>query len=109
MFHKEIVRFKWIIYISLIGFIALIIKKLYETTFFTNISVEIKNGVMNISVKENPIIHTIILKGEKAKKFTEQINELLLVRERTSFVTNNIKHDVNQIKSFYRNIDIMIW
>ena len=82
--------------------ISQLIKKLYDTSFFSNISVELINNKLTIVVEENPIVKSIIFKGEKAKKFTEQINELLLVRERTSFVTNNIKHDVNQIKSFYR-------
>ena len=34
----------------------LIIKKLYETTFFSNISAEIGNGELRIFVEENPII-----------------------------------------------------
>ena len=84
--------------------ISLIIKKLYETTFFTNISVEIKNGVMNISVKENPIIHTIILKGEKAKKYTEALFELFKNREKSSFINNYIKSDINIMKEFYRSL-----
>ena len=32
----------------------------------------------------------------------EKLNEVLLVREKTSFVSGNIKRDVNQIKSYYR-------
>ena len=54
--------------------ISLLIKKLYETSFFSNISVELINNKLTVIVKENPIINEIIYKGEKAKKFTEQIN-----------------------------------
>ena len=80
--------------------IGLLIKKLYETSFFSNISVKLINNKLTIVVKENAIVNSIIFKGEKAKKYIEKISELLLVREKTSFVRGNIKHDVNQIKSY---------
>ena len=84
--------------------VSLLIKKLYETSFFSNISVELTNNELTIVVKENPIVDSIIFKGEKAKKYTKRISELLLVREKSSFVSGNIKNDVNQIKSFYRTL-----
>ena len=82
--------------------VSLLIKKLYETRFFSNISVELANNKLTIVVEENPIVYSIIFKGEKAKKHVETIKEFLLVREKSSYVSNNIKHDINQIKSFYR-------
>ena len=35
--------------------INLLIKKLYETNFFSNISVELQNGILNINVKETQL------------------------------------------------------
>ena len=84
--------------------ISLLIKKLYETSFFSNISVELLNNKLTIVVEENPIVNSIIFKGEKAEKYKEKITEFLLVREKSSYVSTNIKHDVNQIKSFYRSL-----
>jgi len=84
--------------------INLLIKKLYETTFFSNISVSLENGLLSIEVQENPIINTITLEGEKAKKYKEVIKELLTLREKTSFVENYIKSDLNKIKEFYRQL-----
>ncbi len=84
--------------------VSLLIKKLYDTNFFSNISVELINNKLTIIVKENPTVNSIIFKGEKAEKFTEKITEFLSVKEKTSYVSNNIKHDVNQIKSFYRSL-----
>jgi len=81
-----------------------LIKKLYNTTFFSNISVDIKDNVLNIIVEENPIINSISFKGEKANKYKEKIRELLLLRENGSFVESNIKHDINLIKEFYRSL-----
>jgi len=84
--------------------VSLLIKKLYKTNFFSNISAELKNNRLTIVVEENPIVYSIIFKGEKAKKYIEAIKEFLLVREKSSYVSNNIKHDINQIKSFYRQL-----
>jgi len=82
--------------------IGLLIKKLYETSFFSNISVELANNKLTIVVEENPIVETIIFKGEKAEKYKEKILELLHIRENTSFVRNYVERDINQIKSFYK-------
>jgi len=81
-----------------------LIKKLYNTTFFSNISVDLKNNVLNIIVEENPIINSITLKGEKANKYREKIKELLLLHENGSFIESNIKSDINLIKEFYRSL-----
>lgn len=81
-----------------------LIKKLYNTTFFSDISVEIKNNILNISVEENPIINSLTFKGEKAKKFKEKIRELLLLRENGSFIESHVKRDINLIKDFYRSL-----
>jgi len=66
--------------------LTLLIKKLYETNFFSDISVELQNGQLNIIVKENPIINTVTFEGEKADKFKTAITELLTLREKTSFL-----------------------
>ena len=81
-----------------------LIKKLYDTTFFSNISVVVKNNILSVTVKENPIISSITFEGEKAKKYKEKIRELLSLRENSSFMENNIKSDINLIKDFYRSI-----
>tara|TARA_Y100000590_G_scaffold439515_1_gene563657 strand:- start:3250 stop:5496 length:2247 start_codon:yes stop_codon:yes gene_type:complete len=84
--------------------INLLIKKLYQTNFFANISVELKNGILNIIVEENPIINSVVFEGEKADKYKEAISELLNLREKTSYIKNYIKTDVNMIKEFYRSL-----
>ena len=84
--------------------INLLIKKLYDSKFFSNISVKLKNNKLTITVEENPLIDSIIFEGEKAEKYKEKIRELLILREKSSFTENNIKHDINQIKNFYRTL-----
>jgi len=84
--------------------ISTIIKKLYDTTFFSNISVELENGLLSIIVEENPVINSIVYEGEKAKKYIEAINEFLTLREKTSFRDNYIKSDINVLREFYRQL-----
>ena len=84
--------------------INLLIKKLYESNFFSNISVKLENNILIINVKENPLINLIILDGEKAEKFRDKIKEILILREKSSFISNSVKQDINQIKMFYRTL-----
>jgi len=81
-----------------------LIKKLYETDFFSNISAEIDSGVLTITVKENPIINSITFDGEKAKKHRDGIIEVLKLNENNPFVKNYIKSDINVLKEFYRQL-----
>ena len=82
--------------------ISLLIKKLYETNFFSNISAELINNQLIINVEENPIINSIVFKGEKANKYMEGINRVITLKEKTSFLRNIVKSDINKIREFYR-------
>ena len=84
--------------------VNLLIKKLYDSNFFSNISVKLEYNLLTITVKENPLINSIVLEGEKADKFKEKLIELLTLREKGSFVENSVKQDVNIIKMFYRSL-----
>ena len=84
--------------------VNLIIKKLYDTTFFSDISVKLVDNKLTIIVKENPIVNTIVFEGEKAKKFKEKIRELLSLREKGSFIEGYIKKDIALIKEFYKHL-----
>jgi len=84
--------------------VNILIKKLYSTSFFSNISATIENNTLKIIVKENPIIKSVVFDGEKAKKYMEKITDLLSLRENSPFVENNIKKDINLIKEFYRSL-----
>ena len=79
-----------------------LIKKLYATSFFSDISALIKGNILGITVKENPIIKSIIIDGEKAKKYTERLTDILKLKENGPYIENNIKSDINLIKEFYR-------
>ena len=80
-----------------------LIKKLYETNFFSYIEVNLNNGILNISLKENPIIQNLTFKGIKAKKFREPILERIELKEKSSFVENYLTLDIQNIKNVFRN------
>ena len=63
-----------------------LIKKLFDTSFFSDISINLANNKLSITVKENPIINSIVFKGEKAKKFKEKILELVTLKEKASYI-----------------------
>ena len=42
--------------------------------------------------------------GEKTQKFTEALTQLLLIREKGSFIKGYVKSDINLIKEFYRSV-----
>ena len=55
-----------------------ILKNLYGTNFFKDISLEIKNRVLYINVIELPLIQSVKFEGLKAKKFVEPIKSTLV-------------------------------
>ena len=81
-----------------------LIKKLYETNFFSNIKINIIDGELTITVSENPIVNSIVFDGEKAQKYIDTLSPLLKLREKTSFVNTYVKSDINIVKEFYRHL-----
>ena len=81
-----------------------IIKKLYDTKFFSKISINFSNGVLKINVEENPIINSISLQGEPTKKFTKALLNFMTLKEKSSFIKNDVKKDVEIIREFYNQL-----
>jgi len=61
------------------------LKKIYETNFFEKVSLNINNKILNINVKEFPIIQDITFNGIKAKKFVKKLNEDITLKPKSSF------------------------
>ena len=81
-----------------------VIKRLYDTRFFSDISTSFSNGVLKINVKENPIIDSIIIEGEQAEKYKKAILKMLALKEKGSYIESDINQDVQIIKNFYKSI-----
>ena len=78
-----------------------ILKNLYSTEFFEDVTVEIKNNTLIVNLKEYPVINQLVITGEKKKGFREQIKKLLKLKEKRSFIKEYLSSDVDLIKDFY--------
>ena len=74
-----------------------ILKNLYNTGFFKDVSIKIEDNKLIIDVDENPIIQTVFIEGIKAKKIKNQITEILILKDRSSFNNTLLKKDENAI------------
>ena len=79
-----------------------IVKKLYESNFFSDVSVDIINNTLLINVKENPIIETIQIEGIKKDSLREVLLELISLKSRMSFIDFALKKDTDLIKNFLK-------
>ena len=59
-----------------------ILKKLYKSNFFKNVSVQFKKNILSLFVEENPIIDEIIYNGIKSQTLKEKItSNLKLIKD----------------------------
>lgn len=80
-----------------------ILKEIYDTNFFSNVSLEIKDGVLIIDVNENKIIQNITVEGIKRKDLVEDLKSRISSKDKNPFVENNVKNDVLLIKKLLKS------
>ena len=80
-----------------------ILKKLYNTNFFDNVSVRFLNEILVVVVKENPIIQNINYEGIKSSKILEDLKSNSLLKSRSSFNEILLDKDKKKIKSFLKD------
>ena len=74
-----------------------IIKSLYETNFFENVTIEIVNNNLIITVKENPIIQEVVIEGIKKESLKNQIYDSLILKNKSSYIDYLAKNDLQKI------------
>ena len=75
----------------------IILKNLYETNFFENVSVIFEKNILEISVIESPLIENITYEGVKAKKILESITTNLNLKTRSAYNEIILNKDKNII------------
>ncbi len=75
----------------------LILKNLYETGFFSDVSVNIVNDKLIIKVVENKIIQSVIIEGVKSRTIEDSIINILNLKDRSSFNMTALKNDESAI------------
>jgi len=93
----------------------IILKKLYNSNFFDDISIEFTKGVIKIEVNESPLIQNIKISGLKATKFKDLIIENRILKPKNSYNKVLLSRDVEMIKSqfksqgfFFTKVDIIV-
>ena len=79
-----------------------ILKKLYNSGFFKDVSVKIENNDLIINVIENPIIQTVFIEGIKRKQTEESIFEILTLKDRSSYNLSLVKKDEKTILNYLK-------
>ena len=80
-----------------------ILKKLYKSGFFKDVTVKIEDNNLTINVLENPIIQTVFVEGIKRKKTEESLYEILFLKNRSSYNSTLIKKDEAAILNFLKD------
>jgi outer membrane protein insertion porin family len=78
-----------------------IIKDLFETELFADVTVRQEGGVVQIEVKENPVINRILFEGNKRLKEDKILKEIRLA-PRQIFTRSKVRADVARIIELYR-------
>tara|TARA_Y100001958_G_C21236259_1_gene562756 strand:+ start:60 stop:2309 length:2250 start_codon:yes stop_codon:yes gene_type:complete len=81
----------------------LILKKLYDTNFFSDVSLVITNNILEIDIIENPIIENIQISGIKNQRLEEDIINSLNLQNRMSFTDTLLTKDIETIKKFHKS------
>ena len=81
-----------------------ILKNLYESGFFKDVSVKIENNDLIINVIENPIIQTVFIEGLKAKKIEKSVYELISLKDRSSYNLYAVKKDETKILNHLKEL-----
>ena len=81
-----------------------IIKNLFETNFFNNVSVVFENNLVSITVDEAPLIDKIVFDGLDSKKIEKEIRENLKLKSRSSYNEFLLSQEVNTVQSILKSL-----
>ena len=80
-----------------------ILKNLYETNFFDEVSVLFEKNILVIKVSEQPIIDSVVIEGVTAKKYNKAILENLKLKSRSSYNEYLLFEETKKLKSILKN------
>jgi len=81
-----------------------IVKDLYDTNFFKDISVNFDNQTLSIKVLENPIIENISYEGVKSNRILEFIKQGTAIKQRSSYNEIEVKKERQKIENILKNL-----
>ncbi len=74
-----------------------ILKDIYDSNFFFDVKVSLKDNILNIFVQEKPIIENIKYRGLKSNEIKEDIFNKRILKQKSSFDETTLKKDRDEI------------
>ena len=81
-----------------------VLKNIYDSNFFKNVSIKFDNNILIINVQENPIIENVEFSGIKAKRIREALQKTIILKSRTSYNEITLKNDKEKIALVLREL-----
>ena len=81
-----------------------ILKNIYDSQFFNNVSVDLNKNILSINVVEYPIIQNIAYEGIKANKIKDVVFKDLKLKPRSSYNEILLKDDLKKIKNSLKDL-----
>ncbi len=81
-----------------------ILKNIYESNFFENVTINLSDNILRINVSEFPIIENISYEGIKAKKIKDKVFENLILKPRSSFNKFFLNEDQKKINNSLKEL-----
>jgi len=82
----------------------LILKDLYKTNYFENVNVLLDDKILQIEVKEHPIIQKIIYTGIKSKTLLEKITFNKLIKDKSPYNLFMLDKEKNRINKTLKEL-----
>ncbi|MDC0249767.1 outer membrane protein assembly factor BamA [Candidatus Pelagibacter sp.] len=79
-----------------------IVKELYETDFFEDVSVKLRDNILTIDVVENNLVQSVEINGVKNKKLKQTLLDQLEISEKKSYVKERSSRDVLKLSNFLK-------
>ena len=79
-----------------------IIVDLYNTDFFKNVSVKLKNNILNIEVNENDLVQSVEIIGVKNKKLKQSLLDLLKITDKKSYIEEKSVNDTLVVSNYLK-------
>ncbi len=88
---------------------------LYDTNFFSDIKINVKDNILIINVNEKKIVQTVIIKGIKSKENTKKILKQLNLKDKSPFDKFIAEQDLLRIKNslsrsgyYFAKVDVKV-
>ena len=82
----------------------LVLRDLYNTKYFENVSLLIENNVLNIFVKEYPIIQKINYNGIKSNTILENITANIFLKDKSPYNLFSLKNERDRISNVMKEL-----